>query len=901
MNYMSKMSETDLEYICGQITGKDFKKYYQNNPKGFNMIRPGFRATSLSEAEAEKLALRNASTGFISDFICKRIGKWMDEIQEAVEHCREDGYDLSTALFITLGGSVFQNNVELYFRLQEKEYSEEFIELCVGMHQILNDKDDAVEQPEPESTAKATEELEIDRWENKEKEYQQKIEKLEGSVHEYAEKLNSVEQEKQESEAALEAQKTRLDELEHLNQMAIFEPDLAHDKEYPYSSLCEVYTDWEGHQRLRRITDITGGVLLEGYAEDAPGTSVLYPRGDFSNGLIGVWDWKASPKESGGLFYESLFRPQFHAVEIAEIPGCHSVEQMVEILKMGVRYTPGVSRILFAFQADGDSWMALYCETNQLEISDQSVKVKDSIYILRKYVFPDSAILAANGRLYYRGFNLGMPREIVHVNDPLDTVKKILVERINWTEMKLAGFHKAEYQELHGYMESMKTDALFHEIAVACECSDEEGKTLLDDFLQRADDYLNGDDFESGVFAQLVSKNVELMEKCEAAIRDDWEKNHAHEISEAEDQKKTILQEVKEQEQYVENLKGERIRIEQRLEKVQAEIQQQQDLADGVKEQVNNQIAEASRNASDFISKMLFELPVLRPAVEDPAREDRASFISGAKLTEDVKSFHETYIDVLETLGLELDEAGVGEKFSDALAAYLYSAYIHRTPIIAAGPNGKDIADALSVSLNHRLSSVLNLNGKYDADFLEQCVALNGEVIIVQNPFCNEWVSRLPDILADRRNFYILNVPCAEELMIEPKSLYNFALPLLTEPLIVKRATREYVGGICGTEFKHYERDNKLSENRYNKMNTRLKMGPLLQNVYRQLTTDIVTFTNNNGCSLQYDVLFEMLPYAFATGNLSALGEILADYPNMEKELSKEMRQLLELYLEGGK
>lgn len=42
-------------------------------------------------------------------------------------------------------------------------------------------------------------------------------------------------------------------------------------------------------------------------------------------------------------------------------------------------------------------------------------------------------------------------------------------------------------------------------------------------------------------------------------------------------------------------------------------------------------------------------------------------------------------------------------------------------------------------------------------------------------------MNRLPEILSNKDIFYIATHPYAEDIQVEPKSLYGFILPLFTE------------------------------------------------------------------------------------------------------------------------
>lgn len=125
MNYLPQLTEDEIRYICSVIPTQDTIAYFQDNPKKFSKVRPGFRANAIFKLDVSNLLFRNR--GIISSFIEKHINDWLSQVQEHFNNCMEDGDSKELAFFHTLPNSFFADNIALYFKLINEEYSEEYI------------------------------------------------------------------------------------------------------------------------------------------------------------------------------------------------------------------------------------------------------------------------------------------------------------------------------------------------------------------------------------------------------------------------------------------------------------------------------------------------------------------------------------------------------------------------------------------------------------------------------------------------------------------------------------------------------------------------------------------------------------------------------------------------------
>jgi archaellum component FlaC len=130
MKYLSLLTDDEIRYVCSIIPPQNATAYFQKSPKEFAKILPGFRPNAIAKYYAGgELLFKHRNRDFIASFINGRISRWLQEIQEHIETCIENGDDQNTAHINTLAQSFFVDNIPLYFKLIEIEHSEEYLSL----------------------------------------------------------------------------------------------------------------------------------------------------------------------------------------------------------------------------------------------------------------------------------------------------------------------------------------------------------------------------------------------------------------------------------------------------------------------------------------------------------------------------------------------------------------------------------------------------------------------------------------------------------------------------------------------------------------------------------------------------------------------------------------------------
>ena len=141
--------------------------------------------------------------------------------------------------------------------------------------------------------------------------------------------------------------------------------------------------------------------------------------------------------------------------------------------------------------------------------------------------------------------------------------------------------------------------------------------------------------------------------------------------------------------------------------------------------------------------------------------------------------------------------------------------------------------------------------------------------------------------------YFIITYPYSEDIQIEPKSLYNYILPIFTE-LFVDRVPDQLcsgniIGGSCAEEYKAFtlvktsKSHDKLLTELHTPLMTRNKIQTLLSNMHIMLKDE----------NSDYDVIFALLPYAYATMQTPLILEAIQDKENKNLSISNNVIELI--------
>ena len=918
MNYIGLLTKEEKSILCEIITGKEFKELFKRNEQEFSKIRKGFRAKSLTEQYALSIAISNIDKPFIATWVNTMIERWLKEIQENISKLEGEGLSHGTALATTMLDSFFVNNVELYFKLTGNPLdTDAYSNLYERMENIQSERARNTEMSE---RIKAVEE------ENRS--LSDQVEAAQRSMDaiktECEERVQKIEQDKNELESLLAEAQAKIAELQtapsaftndDADYLAQFDdtntsilPSGSTDETI---SLCGVISDYNGQKWLIRYADLNNNgrycIFLKN--EDIPPhftnrDKIFYKDGPSNNGFYGIWTWSAVPNENDPSkdYILSRYNTDIDAIEIVTIIEAASLDDLVDLLKEGIEYKPHSRKVMFTLYASKGQCTGILCTAKEFNTVNGKTTVSEDCIVVPVYEFAgDDIIRLANGLSFYRNAFAGLPSKLYHLKSPLDIVKNIVFSSISWNAYKTREVTRAEYRTFKDFIGTIPVDDITCKIETACRCSNPAAKELLDEFLNIAWKYVDGDSLEDEIICSAISANLELQEKTKALIRKDWETENESLLIEARGKLDSLRAELKSANEKLSKAQEALNNTKAEDERLAGIIAEKERLAADVEKTVAAKIQNARENAADFIASMAFVSGQQMQVgyTESPAKIEvsEKSDIDTYRICPEYDNLddlevHHSWTNVINTAIFELAESGVAEQYRSGLAAFLCAAYIKKQPLLLVGPNAIDIIHAFSAAVTAHKHGILRCEGSYAHQAIEK-IGTDGEtIVIINNLLASGWLNRLPEILSKKDIFYVATHPYAEDIQVEPKSLYGFMLPLFTEILVDKKATGKYYGGYFSDDFKPY-----LAEKSARKELTVLSKFALSSLVRNRINSLVATMHDiDPTTTADDDFLFGIFPIAYASIAINELVETIAD-PQRGVAISANLKRDLQYIL----
>ena len=914
MNYINLLTREEKSILCKIITGKNFKKLFKENEQEFVKIQKGFRAKSLPEQRALSIAITHIDNPFIATWINKKVDDWLKDIQENIKKLEAEGVTSDVALTATILDSVFADHVELYLKLAGKALD---VNTCSKLYAIMESiKSEHAKSTEETDHFKAVEE-ENRRLSDQVEIAQQRIDAIKAA---YEQKIQEMEQEKSKLTSLLAEAQEKINELETApttfknddeDYLAQFDdtdisvlPPVGSDE---ILSLCEVISDYNGQKWLIRYADLSH----DGYYHiffrrgDTPSyftnrDKIFYKDGPSDDGFYGIWAWSAIPNENDPSrdYILSRYNTEIDVIEIVAITEVSNLDDLVNLLKDGIEYRPHSRKVMFSFYASKGLYTGILCNIKELSTVSGKTAFAEDCIVVPVYEFSGNNIIRLdNGFSFYRSSFAGLPRELYYLKSPLDIVKNIVLSSISWATYKTREVTRAEYRTFKDFLSAIPVDDITCKIETACHCSNTAAKGLLDKFLNVVWKYVDGDSLEDEIIFSAISASNELQERAKALIRTDWETENENLLAEAHRKLDLLNAELKSAADCLTDAQEAFYKTKSEEERLADIIVEKEKLAEDVEKAVAERIQKACENAADFIANMAFvsgkQVQVGENSAEVPPKPAITAYYTCPVFESlDDLEVHHSWTNVINTATLELGEAGVAEQYRSSLAAFLCAAYIEKQPILLIGPNAIDIVEAFSAAVTAHKHGVLCCEGSYVNQVIAKIGSGGEDIVVINNLIASGWMNRLPEILSQKNIFYVATHPYAEDIQVEPKSLYEFMLPLFTEFFVDKKATGKYYGGYFAEDFETYSAPKGARKEL--RALSKFSLSPLVRNRINNLIATMHGIHSDTTADDEF--LFAVLPIAYASLSMNGLIETIND-PQRGIAISANLKRDLQYIL----
>ena len=680
-------------------------------------------------------------------------------------------------------------------------------------------------------------------------------------------------------------------------------------------SLCSMVSDHNSQKELRRYADLNHNGRYSTFLRDSsmPIRSTNRDRlfckdGPSAVGSYGIWNWSVMPNKNDPEreYIESHYNKDIAAIEIVTLTEVATIDGLVELLKKGVKYEPRSRKVMFTPCASGGRYSGIRCSVDELHTINGKTTFSTDCTVVPVYEFAADDILRMGDILFYRKAFTGIPNRLCYLKSQLEIVKDIVLSSLSWGVCKSRNITHAQHRAFKDFIEAIPLDDVTSKIVAACNCSIPAAQELLNEFLRSVDKYVNGESLEDAVVSSAIAANKALQNKAKEFVRQAWEAENSRQLSDARGQLEALRAER-------ESAAGELRSAQEALEKAKANeaqltdsIAAKENLAASIEQAVAARIQKARENAADFIAEMAFAgMPAVQSMPQMPAR---GAAVQGLAVVSadtyrvcpesdkrDALEEHRSWDDVIMATELGVEDAGVAQKYTQGLAAFLCAAYIKKQPLLLVGPNAIDIIEAFSASVCAHKHGVLCCEGNYDRQAIEKIGAAGESIVLINNLLASGWINRLPEILARKDIFYVATHPYATDIQVEPGSLYGFMLPLFTEFLVNQPARGEYLGGYLADELKEDIKKRLATESsKQLPILSEFVPSPLVRTRINRLAAMMHDLCPN--AKADDDFMFCVFPIAYASMAVNKLTEKMAN-PQSGIVISKNLKGDLKFVL----
>ena len=609
-------------------------------------------------------------------------------------------------------------------------------------------------------------------------------------------------------------------------------------------------------------------------------------------GFIGVWDWKAIPNKNDVTkdYIETHYSTYDKPIEIIEIDSVNSKESLIEKLKTGIDIELSCDKTMLCYRININNYVGILCDRDDLILKNKNYYIDEDVIYMPIYNFTEFDIYRYREKMFCKNLNIIPSDDKVYFKDKNSIIKEVILKKASWSVIKPYNISRKEWQAFREFFNDISDKNLYSEISEYLDCSEIDAQRYVEEFIDSADKNIEKGDISDNILLRLIENNSELRREFEENVEHKWENEHQEKIndlnSEVDELEKKIILKNGEKEILEQEIQKFINESKNQIEELKKNIDKYKCLEKNVQVQVNDKLEDISNNMAIFIRDIMYSTQINKFFNNDD--------IPGESLFELGKEFDcdeiiEDWEEAIDSLECELDEAGIASDKKYSFATFMYSAYCNKQPILLAGPYGKSIAEAFSIALFGRRASVLDCSAKYQHKVIDEIINSDAEVIIITKYINSEWFDKVIELITMSDKFYILITDFAEDLLLEPKGILNYVIPVLTELLVDSIPTNNFIGCKKSSVYEEYIPLDKIEI--YSSWARELNISMLARNRRQKVINDMHDMNENIGETEEY--LFGYFPYAYVTGVKSKMKDKILDNHMINKDDKKMMLRYL--------
>ncbi len=152
-DYISKLSDEELEKYSRIVSGKVLKDIFKNNPRQYKTLSYGKRPESLRYEECIALVVKKRKSKFIQEIMNSNADYTVSETLKYIKDNTNEKMTTDEALAKSIISFGFDEDVELFLKLTERSTDEEYIQKITALIDEILQKEEKEQQAESEAPA----------------------------------------------------------------------------------------------------------------------------------------------------------------------------------------------------------------------------------------------------------------------------------------------------------------------------------------------------------------------------------------------------------------------------------------------------------------------------------------------------------------------------------------------------------------------------------------------------------------------------------------------------------------------------------------------------------------------------------------------------------------------------
>ena len=790
---ISDLSAEELNQIIDNMDDDFLKFSINSNREGYERFITGMRPQALSsQLDLVRRRLKgNHKNRFVQDVIYTFSNGCVECVNKEKDLIVKKGVSEDKAFIMATVNVVKPEFFEVFFKISEYQVSAQLM-ACIKLYSDM--------QKDRNRLAAEFDDIKHKNLEEAIKDSKSTISDLERVNKDLSDEISLINNEL----ILVKEENSRLKQSVNERISRRIEPEPAYITELQENqviSLCVVSNNgmdiW-----LNRIADIYNNMIrpfipLEGERRFENRDRLYYREGPDKDNSYGIWDWTYTENYNNPQtdYIFTKYTGNCVPVEIIFCNNISSLNELIGSLKKGVIHSGVFGRSLCVYRKNKEFYEGILLDKSEINSTDYSFVLKDNISLIKKYSIKASDIITfQNYNLsFYRYINLPIEGEILLISSPLEITKKLLLERASWTVGKKVGFDNRIWQSIKNYISQLPTDDLYSEISQKCLCTVEDAKGYLNELVDRASDIISGKEITSEILTSIVRGNSELFNCCCDNVRQEWERNNQDLISSEKAKLDAVCKEVAAKHNEVERIEQKHSMLVKEINEVEQKLTKKEAVAAAVENKIADKIKTARQDAADFIAEMAFVTPGFNLQNDN---HEKGELFSGGNLVTDIEveeyASDKTLVEEIVTDALR--SAGIERNYRLRFAAFLFAAHKLNIPLMLSGVNAFEIANAYSVALYGKYATVFDCSTEYSSKKLNELQTCESDILIIKNIIGSTWLNYFDDLIKTKAYPFII-CPFSDDLLIEPRGLWDYVVPVITSVLVDNKVKRFSIAG----------------------------------------------------------------------------------------------------------